>query len=197
MKKLTIISSLILLLSSNAFAELIYLTLEEHIKESDLVIVGKLTKVSEPYYGTTGSGIIEVEKVLTPNVKTNKGFFLKPNDKLQIEWDEYFACVIGWHKRTENQIGIWILKIEDDGIVSAFHPGKFVSLSELENVKSILKKRPPTSQKSVFPINKSYLTQDAILRALLVLIIALILYRLLYRARFKIKVRKEKKEKKE
>lgn len=193
MKNLLIICSLILLLFCNVFAVLPHLTVEEHIKESDLVVIGTLKSISENEYSGTinGQGNIEIEIVLSKNVKTNEDTFLKSNDKLQMNWREDFACVYGWHKRTENQKGIWMLKIENDGTVSAFHPGKFISMDELTNVKKILEITNLASSKQVVLANNSESIPNSLLKALLVLIIALILYRLLYRVRFKVKVKKK------
>lgn len=198
MKKLAIISSLILLLSCNVFADLRFVTLEEHVKESDLIVIGRLTSVSETFYlGRNGEGLIEIEKVVTSNVKNTKDAFLKPKDKLKITWYEGFACVDGQHKRAENQRLIWFLNIEKDGTVKTSNPGSYLPLESFNEVKKTLKEQKITTLKKVNTENESDSIQDALLRVLLVFIVALILYRLLYRARFKVKIRKEKKEKKE
>ena len=218
MKYSIIICSLILLFSGSVLADLEYLTTEEHLQKSDLVVIGTLKDVSEYNNGTSdyGQGKIEVEAVLSKNIRTDEGFLLKPGDKLQMNWTENFACTKGSHKRTENKKGIWALTVEEDGTVSTRHPGRFMSLDELNKVKKYLAKTESESPKKSVSLAKSKVeenlektesgnpkksvspakpdsTADALIRALLVFIVALILYRLLYRARFKVKVKRKTK----
>jgi hypothetical protein len=216
MKKLFIAYFFILAFCYNSFATLSVIPLDELVKDSDLIVVGTLKSVSEYSYGgeKNGKGRIIVEQVIAGSVKTNEGLPLKSGDKLKLVWREDFACIYGTHKRTENQIGVWFLKVEKDGTVISGHPSRFKSPEELSEIIDALKKErgsanqvksPAKSIKTVdaeesgkepirtSDIDKSIKTVDVSrweyspFNAFLVIIASLFLYYFLYRSRFKIR----------
>lgn len=139
MKKLIVISLIILVFSLNAFAKLAVIELDEAIKNNDLIIVGTLTNVLEKKgeLGTKGTGEIIVDKFIAGNVKTTDGFTLKSGDKLRLNYLEDFACIMGSHRRIENEKGVFLLTFNDAGEILS---KDFRLLEDLEKVKKLLKK---------------------------------------------------------
>lgn len=129
MNKLLATYFFVLIFCFNSFAALRNIPLDELVKDSDLIVIGTLQSVSEFSYGgeNKGEGMILVEQIILGNIKTHKNLPLKSGDKLKLVWNENFSCVYGIHKRTENQKGIWFLRVETNGTVIAGHPNMFKS----------------------------------------------------------------------
>lgn len=150
MKTLPVTCFIILAVSYNAFAKWGFVSLDELIKESDLIVTGTLQSVSEYSKEDTdyGEGIILIEKVVSGNVKTINGFPLKTGDKIELKWHNLsmIACPRVEHKWSENKKEIWLLTVENDKSVRADYPGRSVSLDKLDEVKKHLRKRKSSNK---------------------------------------------------
>lgn len=213
MKNLPIGLFIVLAFTSSLYARLAIVTLDEAVKDKDLIIIGTLRYISERYEedGTYGEGTIVVEKFIAGNVKTENGMLLKSGDKLHLNYAETFPCVMGWHKRIENEKGVFLLKLNDAGEIQY---KDFRSIEDLTEIKKLLKKgirpsklaktikifdenvsssQPIFDRESSKPIycdlvaDSSGETDYSTLRALLVILASIRLYRFLYRSRFKIR----------
>lgn len=213
MKNLSIACVIILIFAYSAFARLAIVTLDEAIKNNDLIIVGTLKDISERFEenGTYGEGKIVVEKFIAGNVKTENGKLLKSGDELDFNYAETFSCVMGSHRRIENEMGVFLLTINDAGEIQY---KDFRSLESLSEIKKLLSKgiklnkaaktirlfegsitisQSRFDSKSLKPVycdlvaDSSEETDYSILRALLAVLAAIRLYRFLYRSRFKIR----------
>lgn len=213
MKKLSIAWFIILIFAYSAFARLAIVTLDEAIKDKDLIIVGTLKDISERFEedGTYSEGKIFVEKFIAGNVKTENGRSLKSGDKLHLNYAETFSCVMGSHKRIENEKGIFLLKLNDEGEIQY---EDFRSLESLPEIKKLLGKgvklnknaktikifdenvslsQPKVDNENEKPVycdlvaESSKETDHSTLQTLLVILASIWLYRFLYRSRFKIR----------
>ncbi len=217
MKSLFVVCFIVLTFFCNTFAMLVIVPLDEAVKNSDLIVVGTLQGISEKSEsGTTyGTGEIFVERFIAGNVKTAKGVTLKSGDRLQLNYVENFACVYGSHKRIENEKGVFLLTLDDNGEIQS---KDFRSLDDLPEIRKLLKKginpygiaktikilndaeqKPQcpmietsvnqTSEKVFCPLDssKSNEKQYYPLQAFLVVLLSVSLYFVLYRSRFKIR----------
>lgn len=213
MKNLYIACFIILAFTSNSFAKLLFIPLEEAIKNSDLIVIGTLKDITEKSEAgvTTGKGKIVVEQFVAGNVKNTKGISLKSGDELQLNYVESFACVYGSHKRIENEKGIFLLKLNTDGEIQY---EDFRSLESLSEIKKLLKKgiKPSevakiikiknadeqisqpslaeqTPEITICPLysEESKQKEYSPFQAFLVILASISLYFLLYRSRFKIR----------
>jgi len=214
MKNLFIASFFVLALSFNAFAKLDIVSIDELIKESDLIVVGTLTSILERKvdFAVHGTGEIVVESVVAGDAETAKGFLIKRGDRLLFGYIEGFPCVMGSHKRIENEKGVFFLTFDDRGEIQS---ESFRPLADLGAIKKLLKKgispkkflktvgigEPTNAPKSesVFTPSQSVFTAYAnysdeqmerwLSQRLTVLVIlgSIMLYWILYRSRFKIR----------
>jgi hypothetical protein len=213
MKNLTAACFIICAFSFNTFARLAIIPLDELIKDSDLIVVGTLTGISEhsENHVIRGTGEIVIEKVIAGNVKTTQGFPLKSGDRLQLNYFEGFACVYGSHKRIENEKGIFLLTINGQEEIQYEN---FRSLDSLSEIKRFLQKgvKPNKIAKRIKIQNKQIVQTSLIespenqnaetnfcamksnesdakeyspMKAVLVVLASILLYRVLYRNRFK------------
>ncbi len=213
MKNLLIACLTVLTFSYNAFAKLAIVTLDEAVRDNDLIIVGTLKDISERFGedGTYGEGEIVVEKFIAGNVKTKDGNLVKSGDKLPLKYAEIFSCVMGSHKRIENEKGVFLLKLNDVGEIRY---KDFRSLENLPEIKRLLSRGVKLNRanktiktfdenvsisQSKFdaansqPIycelvaDSSKETDYSTLQALFIILASIWLYRFLYRSRFKIR----------
>ncbi|MGI9055798.1 MAG: hypothetical protein ACR2F2_08360 [Pyrinomonadaceae bacterium] len=213
MKNLSIVLFIILVFASSAFAMLVFVPLDEAIRDSDLIIIGTLTDIAERHKegSTIGEGKIVVKQFIAGNVKTENGILLKSADKLQLNYAETFACVMGSHKGIENEKGVFLIKLDDAGEIQY---KDFRSIEDLAEIKKLLKKgiRPSKLAKIIKIHNQTEQISQPILieqssettfralnssdskekeyspfQALLVILASISLYYFLYRSRFKIR----------
>jgi hypothetical protein len=208
MKNLFIASFFVLAFSFNAFAKLAIVPIDELIKESDLIVVGTLTSILEKNvdFAVHGTGEIVVEKIVAGDRETAKGFLIKRGDRLLFGYIEGFPCVMGSHKRIENEKGIFFLTFDDKGEIKS---ESFRPLNDLSAIKNLLKKgiTPRESLKTVklqnaapnAPQPVSFFTPYdncsskraaeifSVKMAFLVFLSSILLYWILYRSRFKIR----------
>jgi len=213
MKSLFVVCFILLAFSFNVFGNLIFVPLDEAVKNSDLIVVGTLRGVSEKSEsGTTyGTGEIFVERFIAGNVKTAKDITLKSGDRLQLNYFENFVCVYGSHKRIENEKGVFLLTLNDNGEIQS---KDFRSLGDLPEIRKLLKKgikpngiartikiqneqiiqttliESPENQVAevgfcAMKSNGANTKEYSLMRAFLVILFSTLLYRVLYRSRFK------------
>ena len=206
-----------LALALSASANLEYITTERSVKESDFIVIGTLKSVSEIYnedgIGTgDGEGILVVDKIMAGDVLTGDKLPLQTGDQVQLKWSEGMPCLDGWHRRSENEKGIWLLKIDAEGMIATGHPAQFATLDELPEIEKYIEKYSNRFSKTVSIQNRVSRNSDAASknetimkphvpaqssftgkadyyprRALLFLLFAGSLYWLLYRSGFKIR----------
>ena len=213
MKNLLIVLLIILACSSSVFAMLLFVPLDEAVGESDLIIIGTLTNIAEIHEegATFGEGKIVVEQFMAGNVETENGTPLKSGDKLQLNYAETFACVMGSHKGIENEKGVFLLKLNDAGEIQY---KDFRPIENLKEIKKLLKKgiKPNKLAKTIKVHNQTEQISQPILSkqisetahnvlnssdskekeyspfsALLVILASFTFYWILYRSRFKIR----------
>jgi hypothetical protein len=207
MKNLFIASFFVLVFSFNAFAKLDIVPVDELIKESDLIVVGTLTSILEKNvdFAVNGTGEIFVESVVAGDTETAKGVLIKRGDRLLFGYIEDFPCVMGSHKRLENEKVIFFLIFNDKGEIKSEN---FRPLEDLPAIKKFLKKgiKPRASVKTVgigepakvpksqvffhsYPMHSDEQMERWLAQRLTVLVIlgSILLYWILYRSRFKIR----------
>ncbi|HSK70450.1 MAG TPA: hypothetical protein VK892_02055 [Pyrinomonadaceae bacterium] len=212
MKNLLSALVVVLAFSSVSFSKLMLIPLDEAVKGSDLIIIGTLKNISEKVEenGTYGKGEIFVEQFIAGNVKTAYGSVLEAGNRLQLNYAETFACVMGSHRRIENEKGIFLLTLNESGEIQS---KDFRSLEDLTEIKKLLKRgvKPNKDFKTIKIQNEvkqistvetassenseisfcAYSIQPETkyhpFSALSVVLASLSLYYLLYRSRFKIR----------
>lgn len=214
MKNLSIAFVMVLAFASYSFAKLAFIPLDEAIENSDLIVIGTLKDITEKGERNAivyGKGLIYVEKIIAGNVKSNEGLSLKSGDKLRLNYVESFSCVYGSHERIENEKGIFLLTLNDNGEIET---EDFRSLESLDEIMRILKKgiKPNEVLKTINILDESKSnskieasknqpsktsfcmysiqskpTKYSPISALLVILTSILLYYLLYRSRFKIR----------
>lgn len=107
---------LLLALSTQGFAVLINIPTEKLISDSDIVVVGTLTEVTE--YTWDGidhsTGVISISQVVAGNVRSLGGKQISSGDQIIVKWEKatWFPCAASMHKSAVNVEGIWILNVE-------------------------------------------------------------------------------------
>jgi hypothetical protein len=221
MKKILAACFIVFTFSCNTFADLAYISTEESVKRSDFIVIGTLQSISDIYQDDAnfgrinvgdGEGVLVIDKVVAGNVLTNNGLPLKSGYGLRLKWSEFSACLSGWHRRTENKKGVWLLKFDKDGAIETSHPAQFASIEQLSEIKKYVKKYSKQFRKATIiqpEVNRNssdfqqnaeipYATVSEIStlskaakyypsQAFLVILVSISLYWLLYRSRFKIR----------
>ena len=116
-----------------------FIPLDEAIKDSDLIVIGTLANITEKSENgiTVGEGKIFVDQFIAGNIKTKDGIPIKSGNELQLNYIESFSCVMGSHKRIENEKGVFLLKLNDNGEIQY---EDFRSFESLPEIKKLLKK---------------------------------------------------------
>jgi hypothetical protein len=214
MKNLLTVFAMLLAFASVSFAKLMFVSLDEAVKNSDLIVVGTLKGISERMEdgATYGKGEIFVQQFIAGNVKTINGFKLKAEDRLQLNYVEDFACVMGSYRRIENEKGIFLLTLNNEGDITSKDFRSIESLSEIKNLlkkgvkpKGVFKKIKlqneledlqlreinntsnynPEVSFGIYSLERKVNYQPIL--TLLVILVSISLYYLLYRSRFKIR----------
>ena len=179
--------------------------LDEVVRESDLIIVGTLYSATEDSEGL-GSGHIRVEAIIGGKAVSLDDLPLAIGDSLKIKWADNWACAAGMHIGRQDRIGVWLLDVEEDGSVSAAHPGKFESIEQLGEIIRLLRNakakkavevdvyrkqtRPAvlfTEKREVLAVDVSPPADHSLARGLITFLFATGLYWLLYRSRIRIR----------
>ena len=210
MQKLFAAGFVVLIFSFSVFAKLAPVSLEDLVRNSDVILVGTLTDIAERREDgfIFGAGEIVVNEAVAGRVKTAAGVSLVPGDRLKLRYTEGFACVYGSHRRIENEQVVWFLSI---GAGQEIDGADFRYLEALPEIKSITRKlsardwpanvvktenaaarnfpavvRPVDGEEISFCVYQVQPTFYPI-PAFLVVIGSIWLYYLLYRSRFRIR----------
>lgn len=214
MKKLTVACFVVLMLSTFGYAEFAILKIEGRVKNSNLIVVGKLVDVSkkETENSKVSKGILLIDKTIYGNFIFSNGQKLKSGDEIKVEWQnsKMIACQFGFAENTEE---IWFLKVDNEGNIESLSPSTTATLDELPEVKEHIKKQKrsnetvktirisddsrqnssaeiPTGNDSKISFGIYSLERKPNYQPILVLLVILgsiSLYYLLYRSRFKIR----------
>jgi hypothetical protein len=125
---------IILTFCLTTFAKFDIAPLEERVSKSNLIVFGYLGSVetySEGNYEIS-EGFITVTNHISGKVKP-----VKNTPFIKIKWrnSKLFACTFS---PVKEEVGIWLLKSDQDGSINEISPGTFVSLKELREIEKIL-----------------------------------------------------------
>ena len=119
------------------FAEWASVSLKDLLKETDLIVVARLTNVSEVTTNSVdyGSGTLTVTEVIRGSAKTG--------DKLRLEWSNLsgLACPRVEHKGHKDQTLIWLLQSSTNKVVTADYPDRVLELKRRAELNELLKKK--------------------------------------------------------
>jgi hypothetical protein len=214
MKKLAAICLFVLMLSTFGYAEFAILKIEGRVKNSDLIVIGKLVNVSETETENhrISKGALVIEKVIYGNFVKSNGQRLKLEDKVEVEWwnSKMIACQFGF---AENEKQIWFLTVDSEGKIESLSPSTTASLDEQPEINKHLKKLKRSDKKAKIikiqddsqqnPLAETPVGNDPAISfgvyslerkmnyqpilVFLVILGSISLYYLLYRSRFKIR----------
>jgi len=195
------------ILPVGALADLAYVEPKTLIKESDLIVIGTLTNVTERTVEDTvyAEGVITIRQLVAGNIMNSEDKQLGPGDAVVVKWERsaWFACTMGMHKDAENVEGEWLLTIENETARAdrpqSFSPAEFSEIDKL--LKAGVSVRRGSKRVRVFS-NPTEIENDlaslkpegsrenrsddyAPYSALLVFMASVMLYMILYRNRFK------------
>jgi hypothetical protein len=126
---------LVLLTVTFSFARWALIPLDKLIEDSDLIVIGTLNNVKEHSEKDVdyGKGTIIVDEILWQNKEIGT--------KLKLTWENPtgIACPRVDHKDSQGKKAIWLLKVEQNNIVKADYPGRFVELDQKEEVLKLIK----------------------------------------------------------
>ncbi len=115
-----------------------WVPLEELVQDCDVIVVGTLDGVSE--YSQNGmdygQGTILIDEVIWGAASAGDSVVLKWQNRSEI------VCPRVEHRGNQGKKAIWLLTVEDGGVVRADHPGRFVELSKRAAVGQSLKEKP-------------------------------------------------------
>jgi len=135
MKRFVILLLLIFFLPSVCLAKFLPLSLTELANNSDIIVVGVLTDVTEFFKRGVdySQGVIAVEEIIWGKADIGT--------KLILKWKNPFdlSCPRVDHCNDQNKKIIWFLKYEGSNIVISDHCSRAVSLEKKEEILGILK----------------------------------------------------------
>ncbi len=119
------------------FAKWASVSLKELLKETDLIVVARLTDVSEVTTNSVdyGSGTLTVTEVIRGSGKNG--------DKLRLEWSNAtgLICPRVEHRGHKDQTLIWLLQSSTNTVVTADYPGRVLELKQRAELYKLLKKK--------------------------------------------------------
>ena len=125
------------ILSASASADWANIPLDRLVQDSDLIVVGTLSQVSQYSDGETdyGQGTITVHQVIWGDVQTN--------ELLTLKWQNPTGrvCPRVEHSSEQGQKAIWLLTKESAGEVRADYPSRFVDLADRAKIERILRSK--------------------------------------------------------
>jgi hypothetical protein len=109
--------------------------LETLLRESDVIVVAKLTDVRKTKEQNVdyGSGTLTVTEVLRGKPKAG--------DQLRLEWANRWACPRLYHERHQSKTMIWLLQTSTNGTVSANYPWRVLEVTNRAALDELLRKK--------------------------------------------------------
>jgi len=136
MKRVVLIIAFLGACSAPSSATMPFISTEELVHDSDLIVVGTLDNVSEySRYGIDyAQGTISVDEVIWGASQ--------PGEILTLKWknESGVVCPRVDHRGNQKTKAIWLLTVTDDGVVHANYPDRFVDLAERSKVEQSLVK---------------------------------------------------------
>ena len=124
-------------LVSAALATWAPMTLEELLKQTDAIVVARLTDVKETTKRGTdyGSGTLTVTEVIRGVIKSG--------GKLRLEWSNRSEvyCPRVEHKPHEGKTRIWLLQASTNGAFTANYPLRVLEVEKRKELDDLLKKK--------------------------------------------------------
>jgi len=115
-----------------------YVSLDELVQRSDLIVIGALGEVRWRSEGgwDRGAGVITVSEVIWGDVA--------PGEKLELRWRDRtnVACPRLDLQRLGGRRQLWLLQVGDGATVRADHPGRVLDPNEAETVRRSLVEHP-------------------------------------------------------
>lgn len=208
MKRLVLIVFVISLLTSVGFGKFALVPLKERVKESNLIVIGSISDVSEyeNKENIYSSATLHVDKVIWRQFIPIHNS--QSNIKLKVRWvnSKLFACQMNFPKNIQY---IWLLKSNKDGTIEPLYFGATEPRSEINKVKKyvikegkpiqfindvkehIKKEKKPTQSTIVTGntnVNRSseikVESRNSPLAALIVLLLSILLYLTFYKREF-------------
>jgi len=138
------------------------ISLAEAVRDSDIIIIGRLNNLSEHLTSIFdyGRGELIVDEVLSGNAS--------PGQTLSLVWTNQsaFVCPRLDHRDHQNKPLIWLLKQWSEGTVRADNPGRFIGLEQKVRVIELVRKKRlpawkanPKQPVSASPCEMSLLTR--------------------------------------
>jgi len=136
MRRLLFAGLIVAAMASLSEAMWAYVPLEALVQESELIVVGTLSGVSEfSSQGMDyGEGVILVEDVIWGQVTAGETLTLRWQNRTNV------VCPRVDHSHAAGKKGIWLLTVKQDHEVNANYPGRFVELEERNKVAKALSK---------------------------------------------------------
>lgn len=129
--------SLLLFVVPVAVAKWARVSLEALLKETDVIVVARLTGVRESTKNGMeyGSATLTIEEVLRGSAK--KG------DKLRLEWANQtgLICPRVEHAPKKGKTMIWLLQTSTNSAVTANYPGRVLDLEQRSELDALLNKK--------------------------------------------------------
>lgn len=137
MRRMTLILVAIACCCTPSFAMWAFIPLDELVQDCDLIVVGTLEGVSQYSHNGMdyGQGTILIDEVVWGAASAGESVTLKWQNRSEI------ACPRVEHRYNQGKKAIWLLTVEDGGVVRANYPGRFVDLGNRRKVERILTRK--------------------------------------------------------
>jgi hypothetical protein len=120
------------------------ISLDEGVRDSDIIIIGRLTNIAEEITSIFdyGRGELIVDEVLWGKAT--------PGQKLPLVWvnQPVVICPRLEHRDHQNKPLVWLLKQQSDGKVRADNPGRFVGIEQKAPVVKLVRKKKIPARKA-------------------------------------------------
>lgn len=138
MSRITLILVVIACCCAPSIASWALVPLDELVQDCDIIVVGTLTDVTEHSLNGTdfGQGTILIDEVVWGAASAGESLVLKWQNASEL------ICPRVEHRQNQGKKALWLLMLEDDGVVRANYPGRFVDLSKRSEVEQILREKP-------------------------------------------------------
>ena len=137
MRRMTFVLVAIACCCTPSLAMWALLPLDELVQDCDLIVVGTLDGASETSQNGMdyGQGTILIDEVLWGAASAGESVTLRWQNESGL------ICPRVEHRYDQAKKAIWLLTVEDGGVVRADYPGRFVDLSDRRKVERILTRK--------------------------------------------------------